>query len=643
MFAINKISLSLLLTSFLGAAHGRPNIIIMQPDDLPFLDEWTDPPELPSDPTATNPFPNNDGNGLSHIDSLRLNGLQMMQAYAASPMCGTSRYSTLTGKNPGRSASSRDRATSNSNDPHSVTIPTTKLSDIGGQNDCSEENLAQAFSGAGYRTAMFGKWHLTTIADNDYTYDSATAIVQGCGFDTVKSLYIENLSNEGGFNSYSDGTFSHNMEWMTYEAISFINATTAANQEFFMYFNPTVPHSSNDVELAITDFACTDVGDPNYNWGGSDPWIKGMSEDAGCGAYRDSIVARAETSADLGKIWLDDAVGALLEALSDAGVLEDTIFLFQEDHGMDSKAALYEGGLRIPQFIHYPNGIAPGTFDGLVSTVDIAATMMDFAGITPPYELDGQSWKDAIGNIAEENYWKNERCLFFEIDQDRAVRCGCYKYIELFSNSGGTFRRGRTGGLSNSIGGNLFDLCNNAGNYITANTNNREETTVSDLDAEDDLVAALECYLENSDPDNSPEYSVCGSTPPTGTPPTASPPTGSPPTANPTPQPTNAPPTVPPTASPQNDPTCEDSPFEGVVGRNLRSCEWLLSRNRCGRTKFSSHCQATCDTCDDTCIDSRLWFEYNGEEVRCSNGVTNAMCSDEDIAKTCPLTCGTCW
>ena len=91
-----------------------------------------------------------------------------------------------------------------------------------------------------------------------------------------------------------------------------------------------------------------------------------MSDDAGCRAYRDTIVSQAESSADLGKILLDDAVGALLEALDEAGVFEDTIFLFQEDHRMDSNGALYEGGIRIPQFIHYPNGITPGTFDGLV-------------------------------------------------------------------------------------------------------------------------------------------------------------------------------------------------------------------------------------------------------------------------------------
>ena len=135
----------------------RPNIIIMQPDDLPFLDEWGPPPNNPGSSNSKNEFPDNNGNGLPNIERLRLNGLQMKQAYTASPVCGTSRYSTITGKMPSRAASIRSKAESDSDEPASVTIPTTKLQDKDGQNDCSEENLAATFQNAGYSTAMIGK------------------------------------------------------------------------------------------------------------------------------------------------------------------------------------------------------------------------------------------------------------------------------------------------------------------------------------------------------------------------------------------------------------------------------------------------------------------------------------------------------
>ena len=55
-----------------------------------------------------------------------------------------------------------------------MTIPTTKLVDSNKQKDCSEENVAAAFSNSDdYETAMIGKWHLSRIKDENYTYEFA--------------------------------------------------------------------------------------------------------------------------------------------------------------------------------------------------------------------------------------------------------------------------------------------------------------------------------------------------------------------------------------------------------------------------------------------------------------------------------------
>ncbi len=114
---------------------------------------------------------------------------------------------SLPGKYASRSAYNRATAT-NTDAIANVVIPTTKLTDMDGQNDCSRDNIAATFQENGYHTAMIGKWHLSRISDETYTYDNAVSIVKGCGFSTVSGLYIENLIDDrNGFGNYADGTF----------------------------------------------------------------------------------------------------------------------------------------------------------------------------------------------------------------------------------------------------------------------------------------------------------------------------------------------------------------------------------------------------------------------------------------------------
>jgi len=218
-----------------------------------------------------------------------------------------------------------------------------------------------------------------------------------------------------------------------------------------------------------------------------------MTDDGDCESYRETVFDRSETNDDLGAIWIDDSVGSILMALEDKGILNDTIFVFQADHGVDPKAALYEGGIRIPQFIHYPNKISAGTkFDSPISVMDTSATLLEYAGITPSYDIDGSSWKEVIAGNDSETKWK-DRCLFYEMGTDRSTRCGCYKYLEIFDQTDSTtFRRGNAKGLSNDER-NLFNLCGQSedeyvsdirGNNMEAiNLNEGESITASQLEA----------------------------------------------------------------------------------------------------------------------------------------------------------------
>jgi len=265
----------------------------------------------------------------------------MMQAYSASPMCGTSRFTTITGKYASRAAYARSKATNANEEKAPVVIQNTKLEDLNGMNDCSHDNIAAIFQRNGYATSMIGKWHLSEIRPKQYDYKSAVNKVKACGFTHVSGLYVENLARgKRAFNNYSDGSFSHNMEWITYEATEFIDESANNKIPFFLYFNPTVPHSSNSVTKALKKFSCRATPSGFLD---SEPEIEGMTGKNGCKYYRDTILQRGGGSEDdYGAIWLDDSVGALFKALEKNGILNDTIFLFQNDHGMDAKASLYE-------------------------------------------------------------------------------------------------------------------------------------------------------------------------------------------------------------------------------------------------------------------------------------------------------------
>jgi len=230
-------------------------------------------------------------------------------------------------------------------------------------------------------------------------------------------------------------------------------------------------------------------------------------------------------------VWVDDSIGAVLRTLHDRGQLHNTFFLFQQDHGQEGKGSLYEPGSRIAQFVYYPDWIKPGTvFDGVVSTVDILPTMLDFAGIQPGdngyYGMDGISWKDDV--VDQNPTWtgdEEDRCVYLELDYDRALVCGCHKYVKIHQPIGNTISSGTVQKANNYnyilSEGNYFNLCDADGEYLTSPNApgileyNGTPTTEAEQNIADDLSAAIDCYLLNTDPNLVPNYDTqCDFTPP---------------------------------------------------------------------------------------------------------------------------------
>jgi arylsulfatase A-like enzyme len=112
---------------------------------------------------------------------------------------------------------------------------------------------------------------------------------------------------------------------------------------------------------------------------------------------------------------VDEGVGKVLDYLEEAGLLENTIVVYTSDqgfylgeHGWFDKRFMYEESFRTPLLIRYPKEIKPGTkIDKLVQNLDFAPTLLDYARIEIPEEMQGESfrmllngksdkWRDAV-------------------------------------------------------------------------------------------------------------------------------------------------------------------------------------------------------------------------------------------------------
>lgn len=110
---------------------------------------------------------------------------------------------------------------------------------------------------------------------------------------------------------------------------------------------------------------------------------------------------------------VDDGVGEVLDYLEENGLADNTIVVYTSDqgfylgeHGWFDKRFMYEQSFRTPLLVRYPKEIEPGTkIDKLVQNLDFAPTLLDYAGIEAPEEMQGESFRKLVSGETDE--WRD--------------------------------------------------------------------------------------------------------------------------------------------------------------------------------------------------------------------------------------------
>lgn len=302
-----------------------------------------------------------------------------------------------------------------------------------------EVTVAEMLKNNGYRTGIFGKWHL---GDNfpsrpmDQGFDESVIHLSG-GMGQVGDI----TTWFKGDSSYFDPVLWHNGKPQAYEgyctdvftreAIRFIDA--GKDQPFFCYLAYNAPHTP----LQVPDeyYQMYKDLDPSTGFDGDVRPFPNMS-------VRDKEDAR-RVYAMVSNI--DDNIGRLLNHLGQKGIARETIIIFLTDNGPQQqrylagmkglKGSVYRGGVRVPLWIKHPSVEGNKDIPATAAHIDLLPTIAELTKTDLPLHnsLDGRS---LVPLMTQDNALWPERPLFFywarrypELYNNMAIHKGNYKLV----------------------------------------------------------------------------------------------------------------------------------------------------------------------------------------------------------------------
>ncbi|GAA1717895.1 sulfatase-like hydrolase/transferase [Isoptericola hypogeus] len=368
-------------------APQRPNVVVIYADDLGYGDLGC--------------FGSEDVDTL-YLDGLARDGARLTHWYSNAPVCSPSRAALLTGRYP-------------------VHAGVQEI--LGGKRGTEglpqQPTLATTLRGAGYRTGIFGKWHLGTAAGHtplDHGFDTHTGILAGC-VDYYSHIFYWGAGNpvhdlwQDREEIYDNGRYL--TEVIAERAADFISG--CGDDPYLCYVPFNAPHYPMHAPREYLD-----------RFPDLEP---------------DRRIMAAMISA------MDDGVGRILAAIDDSGQRDRTIVVFSSDNGPSAesrnwlngeeidyqggsagglrgaKGSLFEGGIRMPTIVRWPGVVDRGTeITEPGAMMDLLPTILTAAGVPVPGRVDGvvPGWAGGTGA---------ERDLFWEYGPQLAVRRGRWKLV----------------------------------------------------------------------------------------------------------------------------------------------------------------------------------------------------------------------
>ena len=411
--------------SLRGAEQSRPNVIFIIADDLGIGEPGCYGGDLPT--------PN--------IDAIAADGVKFTAGYVTSPFCATSRAALLTGRYQNRFGFEFNPVGAFNTDPN-VGLP------------LSEVALPHLLRHGGYSTALIGKWHLG---------GTAPFHPQRRGFDEFFGFL-----HEGHY--YVPPPYDGHVTWLRRKRLPDGGAgrwtspdgrtiwSTRMNsfEPEYDTDNPLLRSSQPVAEKENLTDAFTREAERFIERNSSQPFFLCLAYNAVHSPMqgKDADLERFAQIEDVQRrllaamLWrMDQGIGRIVHRLRVLGLEENTLLVFLSDNGgptreltssnrpfRGEKGQLFEGGIRVPFLMKWPARFEKGKVeDRFVSSLDLFATALAVAGMSPTQPIDGVNLTPALAKEAD---WPADRALYWRMGEQAAYRKGDRKILCRWHESG---------------------------------------------------------------------------------------------------------------------------------------------------------------------------------------------------------------